>query len=868
MVDLLRFLSWYIAISVIGWLSFPIAFRFFPKLTSRGFALTKPLGLLLWGFAFWLPGSLGILHNNLGGVLLAFVLVLVLAWLAASKGKWQEMANWLRANKKTIITMEVLFLLAFATWTVVRAANPEVRYTEKPMELAFINAILRSPTLPPLDPWLSGYAISYYYFGYVLISMLVRVTGVASSVAFNLSASLWFGMTALAVYGVVFDLLSSRNAPRTEPDSQQIKKARIGGFLGPFFVLIVSCLEGALEFMYSWGWFWKADAQGGLTSRFWSWLAVPELDVAPVQFSSFPTRVDSYLWWRGSRVIQDLTLSGNRIEVIDEFPFFSYLLSDLHPHLLAMPFVLLAVAICLNVFFDRESLFFKTSSIIKWLAKWEFWLTALVLGSMAFLNTWDFPIYVGLFCLVVTYQRIMELGWGWSRVWDFIKTGLVIGITGVIIFLPFYVGFKSQAGGILPSMEYMTRGVHFWLFFGALLIPIIIWLIHQIGQIERPRGSWKSMSVSLTIIAGLLLTSLLFGILILGVGQTGTDMVESGIPWMMKIGAKLEMASAGFSGLHENAAIGNIVREALLRRLKAPGTWLTLLLMLAGVWTILQNKAAKAALQVSETEEQQVVPEVSSRQTRNFVALLILVGIGLTAFPEFFYLRDQFGWRMNTIFKFYFEAWILWGVVAAYASAELISKLKGIKAWLFNITWIVVLVCSLAYPTVMILNKTNNFNPQMWTPNGAVTYWTLDGNAYINNANAEEYAAMQWLNEQPLGVVAEAVGGSYSEFARISTRTGMPTVLGWPGHEGQWRGGYAEVGSRESDIETLYTTDDWPTALNIIQRYKIRYIYIGNTEMVKYQVNLEKFTQNLPLVYANNGVSIFEVPDEVGVINP
>ena len=365
----------------------------------------------------------------------------------------------------------------------------------------------------------------------------------------------------------------------------------------------------------------------------------------------------------------------------------------------------------------------------------------------------------------------------------------------------------------------------------------------------------------------LLLTSLLFSILILSVGQTGTDMIQSGIPWQMKLGSRLEMAANSFSGLHENAEIGTVVREALQRRLKSPGTWLTLLLMLSGVWTMLQENANQRLTKTNSACESQEAQPLISRQTKNFVAFLILVGIGLTLFPEFFYLRDQFGWRMNTIFKFYFEAWILWGVAAAYASVEMLSNLKGVKVILFNIAWIAVLICSLAYPTVMILNKTNNFNPQMWTPDGIVPYWTLDGNAYINNATPDEYAAMQWLNQQPLGVVAEAVGGSYSDFARISTRTGMPTVLGWPGHEGQWRGGYAEVGSREMDIETLYTTENWQTTLGIIQRYNIRYIYVGNSEMVKYPVNIDKFTKNLPLVYANNGVSIFEVPDEVGVVN-
>jgi uncharacterized membrane protein len=236
-----------------------------------------------------------------------------------------------------------------------------------------------------------------------------------------------------------------------------------------------------------------------------------------------------------------------------------------------------------------------------------------------------------------------------------------------------------------------------------------------------------------------------------------------------------------------------------------------------------------------------------------------LVGVALTAFPEFFYLRDQFGTRMNTIFKFYFEAWILWGIVAAYASVDLMTCLKGFKAWIFNVIWIVTIIGGLAYPVVMLLYKTNNFNPAQWT---------LDGNAYLKNYYGDDYTAIQWLDQQPLGIVSEAIGGSYSDYAIVSTRTGMPTVLGWPGHEGQWRGGYTEVGSREADIKELYVTDDWSKALEIIQRYNIRYIYLGSMEKNLYKTDGAKLKANLPVIYANNSVSIFEVPQDEGEAYP
>ena len=120
--------------------------------------------------------------------------------------------------------------------------------------------------------------------------------------------------------------------------------------------------------------------------------------------------------------------------------------------------------------------------------------------------------------------------------------------------------------------------------------------------------------------------------------------------------------------------------------------------------------------------------------------------------------------------------------------------------------------------------------------------------------------ASRWLQAAPFGVVAEAVGGSYSQYARISTNSGNPTVLGWPGHESQWRGGATEMGSRERDIELLYSTRDWQEAENILGLYAIRYVYIGPLERVAYTVNDRKFEQNLPLVYSESGVRIYEVP--------
>jgi uncharacterized membrane protein len=158
----------------------------------------------------------------------------------------------------------------------------------------------------------------------------------------------------------------------------------------------------------------------------------------------------------------------------------------------------------------------------------------------------------------------------------------------------------------------------------------------------------------------------------------------------------------------------------------------------------------------------------------------------------------------------------------------------------------------LIYPALSIITKTNNFNPAYG--------WTLDDFTRIQHEDPDEAAAITWLKSAPEGVITEAVGGSYTNYARISEYTGLPAVLGWPGHESQWRGGGAEQGSRENDIRTLYATLNWQPALDIIRQYNIRYVYVGGLERSTYPVQEDKFQRNLIQVFQQGNVTIYEVP--------
>jgi uncharacterized membrane protein len=240
-----------------------------------------------------------------------------------------------------------------------------------------------------------------------------------------------------------------------------------------------------------------------------------------------------------------------------------------------------------------------------------------------------------------------------------------------------------------------------------------------------------------------------------------------------------------------------------------------------------------------------------------YILFLIAIGGLLVLGAEFFYLKDQFNVRMNTIFKFYFAAWILWGLTAGYATYAIWQK-DGLRWKVIQIIVLVPLGLGLLYPVLSVWNRSEGFQPSSGQ--------TLDGTRFFGAYNASDLDAIHWINDNlDVGVLAEAVGGSYTYFGRFSAHTGFPTVLGWPGHESQWRGGAAEQGSREGDIRELYQTTRWERAREILDRYQIDYVIVGSTERNAYSpVYQQKFEKFMDLIYENEEVLVFARSIEEG----
>jgi uncharacterized membrane protein len=897
-------LLWWIVSTIIGLLAFPLAWRLFNRLPDRGYGLSRALGLLLSGYILWLGSSLGVLHNNLGGALGALILIAIVAILLNGKD-WRGFYQWVRQNRKIIITVEIIFFISFVLWSIVRAYNPEIQHTEQPMDLAFLNAILHSETFPPKDPWLSGYAISYYYFGYVLLAFMTRITGVISTVAFNLGNGLWFALAIVGAYSILLNLLS-------------VGKERVKIFaplLGPVFVVITGNLEILFELLHQRGFFWEKPLTSEATSAFWTWLNIERLVNPPFDTAAgLPNR--HWWWWQASRVIYDVNLAGGSTEMIDEFPFFSFLLADNHPHVLALPFVLLAIAFAYNTFlggFDRSYRLAKIGQNIDVNRVWivvailvfiagfvsgtailvtggeqgeafqttirtfviagvlgvglgifglialgrfevalparEFWIGAWMFGALAFLNTWDFPFYLSLLFLVILWHQWGNEGWGFLK--RFLITAFGLLIAGILFYLPWYPTFSSQAGGILPNLIYPTRFIQFFIMFGPLIVPIFFWLENKVGkwssiELRRPyllfaflwliRGKYRErgetlsripLLVAVLIPLGLFLLSLILGLLAYIVIKD--DPAISGTVF----------SHLGVMGLAPGEAFREVFQAAFsVRLIRSLTAFLLAIMLFMMTWVLLLVKS-------SDTSHEKAVPNPG-------IFIIFMVGIGtlLVLGPEFVYLKDSFGTRMNTIFKFYYAVWILWGLSAAYATVKFWpKKWNGLES--LRSLVVLPLLIGLLYPVISVWTKTNAFS---------LSYGpTLDGMAYREASSPDEYEAIQWINENlEGGIIAEAVGGSYTNYARISTHTGLSTVLGWPGHELQWRGGAEEQGNRQSDIEQLYTTRSWQEAKDIVDRYGIDYIYVGHLERNSYQpFDERKFLAFMDEIYKNNSVTIY-----------
>ncbi len=856
---------WYVWIQVIATVGWLVSRSWLGSLPSSGYGASKALGVLLVGYVYWAAITFGLARNGAGAALLAIVVIaMVGTWLQSRHPRAQQQplgialsfgarSDALRRTFALSLTpaqmaTEVVFAVAFIACAVYRSYNPTIDSAggEKYMDYMMFNAILRSDTFPPTDAWLSGYAISYYYFGYVQQSMIQMLAGVSRGVAFNLSGATTFALTCAAAFGVGYDLWAAhlaRNEPVLAPSvgvphaastfSRRQNSPILAGLLTATMLACMGNLGGLIE---------SGRCSGVLGKPLMQWLDIRNKATDPIECAGLvPTRF--YWWWDWSRVVHDRTPTGGDQEAIAEFPAFSFALGDNHPHVMNLPFVILAVAIALALYLREDGdrwpnvpalanekreieltpALGRDIGMFIWRSLQpidELFLTSVIVGALSFMNTWDFPIFGGLVLGASILKR-------WLRAQSTAGPVIYAGVSFALayaLYFPWYGTFASQARGIGINLFNGTSFVQFFVQFAPFVIALPAFLFLTARR--------QSMPILATVGRALALTGC--GLVLILLGAAGIGLLSPQLRGLLE-----EMNRTGaVLGIPRATAIQAIVGR--LGHLAEP----LFLLMIVAVTILL----------LSTIRNNRGNATSSTASIQSFVTVLFAIGALVAGSVEFVFLLDNFGTRMNSIFKFWYMTWNLWSIGSAFAVMLFIST-RRVASGVVTAVILLLGACGLLYPIFTALSRTGNF----------VGPATLDGSAYLQQYHPADAKTIDWFNTSVSGapVVAEAPadkGGSYKYEGRISAFTGLPTPLGWGGHESQWRGNYDVPGRREPQVESFFNTTDTAEYKRLATTLDVTYVVVGDVERKRYDAaGLEKFARVGKTVFVSGDTVVYKI---------
>ncbi len=687
-------MAWILAVEVLGLAVLPALRAFFGNRRDAAL-LSRPVGLALTGWLAWALSLVLPFGFSRGTILLA-LLVLVGVSLVSRRHTGKTPGPFWTVDE----TRAALYVwIPTAVFVVVRAAVPEILGAEKFMDLAFFNSLLRGPDMPPVDPWMAGKTINYYYWGYLLAATLAKAAIVNAFVAYNLAVATFAGFTFAAAACLGF----------------RLSRGRTGAAVAAGFVSVFA---------------------GNLTGA---------LDASARPFAK------DFDYWHASRVIG----SG---DTINEFPFFTFFHADLHPHLLAFPFFVAAFALA-----DR---WIETgpgeseagspkpeAGRWAWLARaGSFFLLALIAATAMAANLWNTPALAILlvFAGIVRATRGQRIPrFGAAVVGAF--TGFAVLVAALLLTQPYRASYRLPYNGIGRT--------------------------HAVSGLFEFFGVW----------------GILFGVAAAGLLMERPEETEEGSRRRDFFFALAAAASILLGFARKTPALVPILFLAFLAARAA--------------WRSLTRDRDREAL---------------------FAAFLCFLGLGIIAGCELVYFKDNYGeklHRMNTIFKFYHQAWPLVGIGAVAFAERAWRSTEKPRRSLALILAVAVFAAAL-YPATALVSRLRQHQGR----------FTLDARDALERRNRGDLAAIEWLGKNaPRGsVVLEATGDPYSEFARISSHTGIPSVLGWANHEGLWRSNDAEVTNRVIEIRRFYTTSDPGGAREILRRYGVTHVVVGDLERTAY----------------------------------
>jgi YYY domain-containing protein len=468
--DVAAVVVWWLAIAGIGWIAFPITRVVFGGFKNGGYPISRIVGLLLVAWGSWMLGSMGVSVSRLTilavVVGIAFISVLIV---------WVDRKNFLaflRERKREIWITEGIIIAFFLFDLFIRLGNPDLWHPffggEKPMDFSYLNAVLKSSTFPPYDPWFAGGYINYYYFGFVIVGMPIKLLGIIPAKAYNLVIPTLFSLLAMAGYCVAYNLVAftrGRSGKIPLPD------ARTAGIAAALLLVVLGNL-GTADMLYdgfkTLGAASNAEAHG-LQGTFQALAGV-------IRFltNGFQLQIPLHHWyWNPSRAI---TPGPGEVGPITEFPFFTFLYADLHAHMIDRPLTVL----CIGWILSRLLLAARGER-----GRWfefgiSFFFGGLLFGALGPTNMADYPVYWALGVLgtayaVLLFRRKLSLR---TVLEALVLAGLLIGLAN-LLFQPFHDAYAQGYNNLEIWKGTKTSLVDYFTVHGLFLFLITTWMIWE-----------------------------------------------------------------------------------------------------------------------------------------------------------------------------------------------------------------------------------------------------------------------------------------------------------------------------------------------------------------------------------------------------
>lgn len=718
-MDLFYIIKWWFFILIIGIVFLPLTNKFFSRFYDKGYLFSKTLGIAILSYTLWLFSSLRILEFNRLNIMILLIL---------SFGVFNLLPKYFKNHKElfkerkvlyTFATVELIFLVALLFWSFLRGLKPEIDGMEKFMDLGFVNTLLKTKYMPPIDMWFAGESINYYYYGHYISAFLTKLTNIKSFISYNLMMSTLFAFTLSLTFSLVSNMLFV------------IKKRSFG-----------RCILGGITSGL-------LIAFGGNLHAFIFGYIMPFAKKIGIEIDHEIQVRDNYWFPDATRYI------GHNPDVADktihEFPNYSFVVSDLHAHVINIPFVLTILALAFIFIFRSKEEYEQKETIKPTIFKIhnEFILFAFLIGLFQMTNYWDFPIYITVIGISLLYVNLFKYDFKFDAIKSTLFQSILIFLFSFIISLPFTLNFENIANGIYltPTHSKIYQLLILW---GYQIFFVIYFFI-----------------------------------------------------FIYKIEYKYEFAQ---------------IKKSKKRNVR-----------------VTQNKNSETLSFLTKTKK--IILENISVDI--FILILSCCALGLILIPEIIYVKDIYSpphHRANTMFKLTFQSFIMLCICVGYISSRVFTiKRSTFNHFKLKTTFLILIILPLIYSLFSI--------PSWHGELSFDNYKGLDGLNFLEEKYPEDYRVVKWFDENIDGqpTILEAAGDSYTHHARISMSTGLPTIAGWFAHEWLWRNDVNVISKRSDEVRTVYESDDTTLTKEILDKYNVEYLIIGQLEKDRYpNINIEK----------------------------